>query len=201
MELDHLAVSGVTLEDACGAVETALGVRMQAGGHHPLFGTHNTLLALDGGLYIEAIAIDPQAPAPTRPRWFDLDCFTGPAALTNWICRTDDLIAELAGTPCELGTPIALSRGDLRWSMAVPESGRLPYDNLHPALIQWQGDLHPGTMLEPRGCALRRLTIAHPDAKVLQSQLPLNDARVVFEVGPAAMMAEIQTPGGMRVLQ
>ena len=201
MELDHLAVSGTTLEEAREAVETALGVRMQPGGQHPLFGTHNTLLALDGGLYIEAIAIDPDAPAPGRSRWFDLDNFTGPASLTNWICRTGNLAAELARSRSDLGSPIALSRGELRWSMAVPESGRLPYDNLHPALIQWQGDLHPVSMLDPKGCALRRFVITHPDAATLQSELSLNDARVVFETGQPGLMAEIDTPNGLKVLQ
>ncbi len=85
MILDHIAVSGTTLPEAVAAVEEALGVRMQPGGEHAVFHTHNALLGLADGLYLEAIAINPDAPVPERPRWFDLDRFAGPARLTNWI--------------------------------------------------------------------------------------------------------------------
>lgn len=159
MELDHLALAARTLDAASDAIESALGVAMQPGGRHQMFSTHNRLLGLEGGLYLEAIAIDPDAPDPGRARWFDLDRFQGPARLCNWICRTGDLEATLAQMPAGAGDPVGLSRGDLRWRMAVPESGRLPFDNLFPALIQWQGTLHPGAVLAPSGCALRRLVV------------------------------------------
>jgi Glyoxalase-like domain len=201
MYLDHLAVAAPTLDEAGAAIEAALGVTLQPGGQHPVFGTHNRLLGLDDGLYLEAIAIDPAAADPGRARWFDLDGFQGPARLSNWICRTDDLGAELANLPVGAGVPVQLSRGDLRWRMAVPADGRLPFDNLFPALIQWQGRLHPATMLAPSGCALRRLVVTHPRADELRALLPLNDPRVVFETGPPALKAEIDTPHGRRVLR
>jgi hypothetical protein len=201
MELDHLAVAATTLDEAADAIETALGVSMQPGGQHQMFGTHNRLLGLEGGVYLEAIAIDPSAADPGRGRWFDLDAFEGPARLSNWICRTPDIGAALGALPEGLGSPVQLSRGDLRWRMAVPESGRLPYDNIFPALIQWQGSLHPGSMLAPSGCFLQRLVVAHPDAHALRAAVPLHDDRVVFEVGTVALMAEFGTPHGMRVLQ
>ena len=55
------------------------------------FGTHNLLLGLDDGLYLEVISIDPGAPQPAFPRWFDLDRFSGVPRISNWICRTDAL--------------------------------------------------------------------------------------------------------------
>lgn len=201
MELDHLAVAAPTLTEAVDAIENALGVTMQPGGQHPLFGTHNRLLGLEGGLYLEAIAIDPTAPDPGRSRWFDLDAFRGPARLSNWICRTDDLNAALDGLPASVGDPVQLSRGDLRWRMAVPDDGRLPFDNLFPALIQWQGHLHPGSILAPSGCTLRRLVVAHPEADKLRSLVPLSDPRVVFNTAEPALIVEIDTPHGLRVLQ
>ncbi len=201
MELDHLAVSASTLPEAAEAIEAALGVGLQPGGHHPLFGTHNRLLGLEDGLYLEAIAIDPSAPDPGRARWFDLDAFQGPARLSNWICRTGDLDTCLDGLPAGAGRPVQLSRGDLRWRMAVPGDGQLPFDNLFPALIQWQGHLHPGAMLAPSGCALRRLVVAHPEADRLRDLVPLNDPRVIFTTGEVGLMAEIDTPHGLRVLR
>ncbi|WP_170400449.1 VOC family protein [Ruegeria arenilitoris] len=200
MLLDHLAVAGETLEEASAHVEQALGVSLQDGGKHEAFGTHNRLLGLRDGLYLEAIAIDPQAPTVKRTRWFDLDRFAGTPRLTNWICRVSDIAATLSAFPDEVGQPIDLARGALRWQMAVPSDGRLPFDNLFPALIQWHGDLHPAQMLQDSGCRLRRLVVYHPDALGLARLLGELET-VVFDTGPAALRAEFETPHGPRVLE
>ncbi|MCU9839001.1 VOC family protein [Ruegeria sp. WL0004] len=200
MELDHFAVAGATLEEAAVHVEEALGVAMQPGGRHARFGTWNRLLGLADGLYLEAIAIDPDAPPPDRPRWFNLDRFQGAPRLTNWICQVPDLDAALAGLPQGAGAPVDLERGALRWRMAVPATGILPYDDRFPALIQWQGALHPAAMLAPSGCALERLIVTHPQAEDLAALCgPLQ--RVVFEPGASGLRAEIRTPHGLRHLE
>ena len=199
MELDHFAIAANTLAEATAHVEEALGVPLQPGGEHAVFGTHNRLLGLADGLYLEAIAIDPEATPERQPRWFDLDRFDGAARITNWICRSGDLDSTLAALPVDAGAPVSLTRGDLSWQMAVPNSGILPYDNIFPALIQWQGP-HPAPRLTQQGCSLRRLVVSHPEAQALAELLPLGDARVVFEPGPAALRAEIDTPHGLRHL-
>jgi hypothetical protein len=202
MLLDHLAVSGDTLDAAQAYVEEALGVSMQKGGEHAVFHTHNTLMGLEDGLYLEAIAINPDAPQPDRPRWFDLDRFEGPARLSNWICRSTDLEQDMSVLPAGIGAPVSLQRGDLRWQMVVPESGVLPFDNLCPALIQWQTQQHPADVLAPSGCRLRRLVLTHPDAIELRGAVEkaLSDDRIVFEVGDIGMVAEFDTPHGIRRL-
>ncbi|WP_425043931.1 VOC family protein [Primorskyibacter sp. S87] len=198
MELDHLAVAGRTLDEATTHVEEALGVSMVPGGKHAHFGTHNRLLGLQGGLYLEAIAIDPSAPPPEDARWFDLDRLQGGPHLRNWICRVQDFSA----VPEAAGTPVSLRRGDLRWQMAVPETGILPFDNLYPALIRWQGRLHPAELLPDSGCSLRRLLVSHPEAEALRAAVArLTDGRVVLTRGPAGLRAEIDTPHGLRVLE
>ncbi len=199
MELDHFAIAANTLAEATAHVEEALGVPLQPGGEHAVFGTHNRLLGLADGLYLEAIAIDPEATPQRQPRWVDLDRFEGAARITNWICRSSDLDSTLAALPVDAGAPVSLTRGDLSWQMAVPNSGILPYDNIFPALIQWQGP-HPAPRLTQQGCSLRRLVVSHPEAQALAELLPLDDARVVFEPGPAALRAEIDTPHGLRHL-
>lgn len=201
MDLDHLAVAGQTLADARASVEDALGVPMQPGGQHAVFATHNALLGLEDGLYLEAIAIDPGQPAPQRPRWFDLDRFEGAPRVSNWICRTDDM-AELAQCPDGAGMPVDLARGDLRWQMAVPADGILPFDNIWPALIRWQGTQHPAQMLAPSGVRLTRLVLAHPDAAGLGAALArvFADDRIAVEAGAPALRAEFATPHGVRAL-
>lgn len=202
MELDHLAVAGLTLAEAATQVETALGVMLQQGGEHDIFHTHNKLLGLDDGLYLEAISVNAAAPVPERPRWFDLDNFSGPPRLTNWICRCDDLDATLADLPETFGAPVSLQRGDLRWRMAVPALGRLPFDNCAPALIEWQGDMHPAMMLETSQCALIDLQVSHPEVNALRDLLApfLTDTRVGFVTGPRALRARFTTPSGERML-
>lgn len=201
LELDHLAISAATLSEGRAMVEAALGVALQPGGQHSHFGTHNLLLGLEDGLYLEVIAIDPKAGGLPYPRWFDLDRFSGSPRLSNWICRTDDLnhiVDELPGA----GDPVALERGDLRWQMAVPGDGVLPFENCFPALMEWQSDVHPATRLEPSGCRLRRFTVRHPQAEALKSRLNgyLSDDRIAFETGEVRLEAEFTTPSGIAVL-
>ena len=201
LQLDHVAVAAQSLSVARDHVETALGVPLQAGGVHDVFATHNALLGLGDGLYLEAIAANPEAGTPDRPRWFDLDRFEGPPRLTNWICRTDDIEAAVEMFP-EAGEPVALSRGDLRWRMAVPPSGILPFDNLFPALIQWDVAETPADRLTQQGAHLQDLVVSHPWASALEALLRpvLTDARVQFQTGPAALKARFMTADGLRDL-
>jgi len=202
LELDHLAIASETLEAGQDAVEQALGVALEPGGRHAHFATHNMLLGLENGLYLEVIAIDPASTKPDYPRWFDLDRFTGRPRPHAWVCRTDDL-GQFTGAFPEAGAPVALTRGDLRWRMMVPSDGILPYDNCFPALMQWDCSDHPANRLTASGCRLRRLVVSHPEAAALGRQLEshLPDAPVVFEPGQTGLKAEFDTPSGPRVLE
>jgi len=198
--LDHLAVAAQTLEEGVATVEAALGMPLAGGGQHPHMATHNRLIGL-GDLYLEVIATDPSAAKPAWPRWFNLDHFSGRPRLTNWIARCQDLAAEVALGPAGVGTPVALSRGDFRWEMAVPADGRLPFDGGFPALIQWHGSAHPAARLPDPGVRLLRFDIAHPDAEALNAALRdrLVDPRVHISHGPGvAMQASFSTPHGIR---
>ena len=121
--LDHLVVAARTLEEGAAWLEGRLGVGLHPGGEHPAFGTHNRLLSL-GESYLEVIAVNPDAPAPPRPRWFGLDTpqmrerlAHGPA-LIHWV-------AAVPGLP-DHPDVLALSRGENRWRLTVPASGELP---------------------------------------------------------------------------
>lgn len=201
LELDHIAVAGATLEEATRHVEEALGCALGPGGRHDHMGTHNRLLGLGPDIYLEAIAVDPSAPRPAWPRWFRLDEFEGKPRLTNWIVRTGDLDAALAAAPEGAGVATALARGDFRWRMGIPADGRLPFDDAHPALIEWQGGLKPQDRLADVGIRLERLEVAHPNADALRAALPLYDPRVVIVAGSPALCATFATPHGKRYLE
>lgn len=186
--LDHLAVASNSLAEGAAFVAEKLGITMAPGGQHPRFGTHNLLIGLEEGLYLEVISIDPEAKTPKDPRWFDLDSFEGAPRLHNWIVRCDDMSAALPQLPAGAGREVALARGDLRWKMAVPETGKLPFDETCPALIEWQGR-HPAASLPQSGARLKALVLRHPEAAALSAQIQplMQDVRVRFET--AAMPA------------
>nr|WP_299687654.1 VOC family protein [uncultured Tateyamaria sp.] len=89
MILDHLVVGAPTLAEAQAHIEHQLGVTMQPGGQHAVFHTHNSLLGLEDGLYLEAIAPDPGLP-PRRVRggmiWTDTPGAPG-SAIGRRQCR------------------------------------------------------------------------------------------------------------------
>lgn len=166
-ELDHLVVAARTLEEGAAWIARSLGVQTVTGGRHVPMGTHNRLLSLGEGLYLEVIAIDPQAPAPSRPRWFGLDepamharLARGPA-LIHWVARTADIGAALADSPEKVDV-LDLERGDYRWRIGVPPDGRLPCGGCCPTLIQWQGAAHPADRLPASGCELLELATDGP---------------------------------------
>ncbi|WP_164658005.1 VOC family protein [Tropicibacter sp. Alg240-R139] len=201
MKLDHFAVAGATLEEAVAHVEEALGVSMGSGGRHPRYATHNRLIGLEGGVYLEAIAVDPAAAPQEQPRWFALDQFQGSARLRNWILRAGDLTQERALLPDHAQRIVEMQRGDLRWLMTVPSDGVLPFDNLFPAVLQWQCTPPVGGMT-PSGCQVERLLLTHPENKEfgrLVAKLT-GDERIIVEAGEPAMRIEIMTPSGLRVL-
>lgn len=200
---DHLAIAAVDLDDGAAAIEAALGVPLQGGGKHAAMGTHNRLLSLGGGEYLEVIAIDPAAEGPGRPRWFALDGFAGAPRARAWILRCDDLEAALARAPVGSGVPMAFRRDALTWRMAVPDSGVLPFDGVFPALIEWgAGVAHPAGRLQDRGVRLAGVTLVHPQAAALRTALAgvVNEHRLRVEAGAPAIIATFDTPDGRRVL-
>ena len=170
MQIDHLAITCASLDQGIAWAEERLGVPLDPGGRHERFGTYNRLLSLGPGLYLEVIAPDPQAPPPDRPRWFGLD-HAGAPRLATWIARVPDLGSALATAPPESGEPLPLARGDLRWTIAVPPDGQLPWGGAFPTLIQWGPGPHPSERLPDRGVRLLALELGHPRATRLEALL------------------------------
>lgn len=175
-----------------------LGHEIGPGGRHDRMGTHNRLSGLGAGEYLEVIAVDPDAAAPGRPRWFDLDRRAGPPRLAAWVARTDDLDGHVARYP-EIGRPLAFVRGAYRWRMAVRDDGTLPFDGCFPALIDWQS---APPVFADAGLQLGALRLSHPDAATLAPVLAAltADPRLTVEAGPPALVASIETPDGVRRL-
>lgn len=192
LALDHLAIAAETLDSGIAWARETLGVEPDAGGAHPMMGTHNRLLSLGPSEYLEIISIDAGAPAPPRPRWFGLDSFRGDPRLVGWVARGTDIASPL-GT-----TLTAASRGDLRWQIAIPDDGKLQGGGALPMLIDWQGGPHPSERLPDRGLRLMRLELS------LDGDWPawaaIDDPRVVRGRFALPIRAVIRTLKGEAVL-
>lgn len=201
MQLDHMAVVAPDLAQGVAIVEQALGVALQPGGAHARFGTHNRLLGLGEGLYLEVIAPDPGAPKPATPRWFGLDRVRE-THLGNWIVRVPDIVASMQDAPDDAGEVLPLARGDLSWRIAVPPDGSLPMGGAFPTLITWDSGAHPSTRLPDSGVRLIELAVTHPKAETLAARLThLTDSRVRFVTGPTPRLsARFSTLLGERIL-
>lgn len=198
MQLDHLAICAQSLEAGVAWAEARLGVPMGVGGEHPRYGTHNRLLGFAGGLYLEVIAIDPDAVPHSRPRWFDLDTFQGPPRLANWICRVPSLRAALASLP-ECGEEIAMTRGGLSWDISVPSGGGLPMGGGLPTVLQWHTKVPPGDALVSSGLRLVEVIVSHPRAAEIGARISV--PLVSFKVGDRVQIsARIAMPGGEVIL-
>ena len=219
-ELDHLVVMAANLDEGVRWCEATLGVTPGPGGSHPLMGTHNRLLRIDGPgfdrAYLEIIAVDPSA-APTRApglrRWFDLDDPAlmqsmkrhGPQ-LGHWVARTTDVDAALKGWSrlgIERGPVLSASRmsaaGLLEWKITVRDDGQRLFDGALPTLIQW-GAVHPVSQMAVSGVRLQALRLQHREAPALSSalgQLGLADGqRIRVDAGPSRVEAWLDTPAG-----
>jgi Glyoxalase-like domain len=209
VELDHLVVAARSLAAGCDLVEAQLGVRPQTGGKHVAMGTHNALLALGAGSYLEVIAIDPEAEAPARPRWFDLDqprmrasLAEGPR-LIHWAARTDDIDAARARAKIDPGPVHPMQRGDLHWEITIPDDGHLPGAGLVPTLIEWPQGVHPTSRLPDRSLRLLALAGEHPEPAPIRAALAalgLSDVLKVTYGRYPRLAAMIRTPRGVVAL-
>ncbi len=199
--LDHLVIAAADLESGQAWLEDRTGLKMQPGGEHAYFGTHNALLGLRGS-YLEVIAVDPAAPAPAYPRWFGLDegemqerLAAGPA-LIHWVVTVQNMGAALRLSTENHGEALALSRGNNRWQLSVPRSGSLPMGGVLPSLIEWES-VSPASNLRS-AAVLERLTLTALDPVRLSAALEalgFTGTPIQIERGPTRLQATLKVNG------
>ncbi len=205
--IDHIVITAAALADGSEYIYRTLGVPLEVGGEHPRMGTHNLLLRLGSDIYLEVIAVNPEAEQPKHPRWFQLtDNYDQPTGLATWVVRTNDIEAAAQASPVPLGAINSMARGSLTWKITIPDDGALVMDGIAPALIQWDAPPHPASRLEDVGCALLSLEAFHPDAATVQQLLDRIGFTGPVTVSPTEaaekpyLIAHIQTPSGPRTL-
>lgn len=196
--LDHLVIAAEDLVEGIRWVEERVGASLEPGGQHAAFGTHNALLSLGPDCYLEVIAVDPAAPPPARPRWFELDTSPmrarlarGPA-LVHWVVRVDSVD--------EISNPLELSRADNRWVLGVPPDGRMPLGGLAPSRILWRTP-PPSTRLPDKGVRLEKLELTTPDPTELHRAVDDGVGPVLIASGRTGFAATLVFPSGRTVLR
>jgi hypothetical protein len=203
--LDHLVVAAATLEQGEDHLEALLGVRPRRGGKHVAMGTHNSVLRLGDGAYLEVIAIDPEGIMPDRPRWFELDRPSMRASLAqgprliHWAARCDDIDAARKLSPKDYGLIYPMQRASYSWRMTIPNDGHLPGDGLIPTLIEWSGSNHPADALADDHIGVVAMAGAHPEPGAIRAgldRLGLEEKlKVTYAVTPR-LAAMLRTPRG-----
>jgi catechol 2,3-dioxygenase-like lactoylglutathione lyase family enzyme len=209
-ELDHLTVIAPDLAAGVAWVRDVLGVEPPRGGAHPQMGTHNHLLRLGDDLFLEVVAVDPDAPRPPHRRWFGLD--DRAAVERHWQAgrRLRCYVARCAGVAETIGTqgdtfgaPMQLTRGDLSWTFAVRTDGELPAGGALPHLMDWGLRGNPAPTMPDFGLRLRELTVETPDPDAVQSALDaigMTGKPNIRRADTVCLSAKIETPQGVRTL-
>jgi len=206
--LDHIVIAAASLREGADYVQSTLGVEIPKGGLHQTMGTYNHIMQLGNDAYLEVIAINPDAQAPTHPRWFGLDSANMRAAiakqprLITWVMNTTDIKHLVKNVNFDVGVPTALSRNQLNWAIALPGDGRLLADGMLPYCIQWLSKPHPSQGMADKGCLLQSVTIHHNRPRWITDRLDAMEAShlVDIETIPDSespyLSASIDTPNG-----
>lgn len=210
LTLDHLVVVAPDLAEGVAHIGDCLGLAMPEGGRHREMGTRNHLLRLGDAVFLEVIAVDPEAPTPPHARWFGL---SDPARVrADWesggrlrgiVARTDNLDGVLGAHPDLLGQAATMTRGALSWRFGVRPDGAWPADGVAPYALAWGPSGNPARTMPDFGARLDALVLMHPDpdtARQLHAALGLSEPPKIVQGDGPRWTARITTPAGIRTL-
>ncbi len=198
LNLDHVVLVCANLEEGAQWLEEKLGVPLAPGGQHLGFGTHNRLLQLGGGAYLELIAPDPTQPGVSRPRPFELDQFCPKMpTLVHFVANTSNLDEALIHLFYVPGVATTMTRGDLSWKISVAQDGKLQRSGTWPTVIEWPANVHPSKTLPFQGVRLERFVLAMDSDSHRQFASVFDDTRLIRIISARPWLGlELQTPIG-----
>lgn len=133
--IDHILIA---VEDLAKGMEVyrRLGFQVLPGGEHPTVGTHNALVSLSDGCYLELIGVKKLELARQFPFGQQvLEALAGPNRLVGFALETDDSNGDvqairdrgLAIAKAPPGGRIRPDGQQVSWRTAHPENPRLPF--------------------------------------------------------------------------
>jgi hypothetical protein len=210
LKLDHLTVIAPTLAEGVAHVRSCLDVDVPFGQRHGYMGTHNHLLQLGDTVYLEIVAVDPDAVGPGRARWFGLDDQKAVKAewdaghrLRGWVARTDKIDVVLMGREGIFGKKVSLPWTNPSFDFAIPDDGSLPLDGAAPSLIDRRGKPRSMATIADLGARLRSFSLEHNDAaavSALYAELGIDRPPAVIQGDDLRYRARIETHTGVKEL-
>lgn len=201
--LDHLLWEQYRLEEGEQRLLTLSGVKPSFGGAHPELGTHNSLLSLDGGAYLELIAPDPdhpgrvdlprETPVHFKPRLFAFVLKSHDLQLTE---------ALIINAGLEVKHWLEVERRSpggevLAWQTLVV--GGHDFGHFIPAFSRLERGRHPSETA-PQGCKLLEFSVTHPNKSLITMYKALQVNVAVSQDDMAQMFALVSTPQGQITL-
>ncbi|WP_342360707.1 VOC family protein [Terrarubrum flagellatum] len=209
-KLDHLTVIAPTLAEGVAHISACIDLDVPFGQRHAYMGTHNHLLQLGDSIYLEIVALDPDAEAPGRARWFGLDDQKAVRAnwdagrrLRGWVARTDAIDLFLAGRETIFGKKVSLPWVASAFEFAIPDDGSLPLDGAAPSIIDRRGKPRSMATMADLGARLRSFSLEHPDAAMISElyrSLEIDRPPIVMHGDALRYRAQIETPAGLKEL-
>ena len=201
-KIDHLVYCVPDLQKGMDEIEKQFGVAPVYGGQHLTQGTHNALLNLGEGSYLELLAIDPKNDSISDPRWMGIDLMKK-SKMTRWAIKSVDFeqeISILKKANFELGKALTGSRKTststlLNWQMSLPLPS--PEVEILPFILDWKDSIHPTENLNPK-CRLLEIRATHPNPELIQKTLVSLEAEIKIERSNSiSLVAKIKTPNGI----
>ncbi|YCH18313.1 VOC family protein [Arthrobacter sp. D1-29] len=163
--------------------------------------------------YLEVIAIDPDAPAPGRRRWFGLDdpevreAVRESPRLVHAVARTrkiEMLCRDLTNFGLNPGVLLAAQRdtphGLLKWRITVRDDGATECAGALPSLIEWEGQ-HPCAHMPPTDVTLQGLVLRGVPVQAADVlKLPAVHTSPIDDEQKTPLTATLESPRGGVVL-
>jgi len=211
LKLDHLSIIAPSLAEGVAHVRTCLDLDVPFGQRHAYMGTHNHLMQLGDTVYLEIVALDPEADRPGRRRWFGLDDrkkvrsdWDEGRRLRGWVARTDAAIdTVIAGHGGIFGEKVPLPAVNPSFDFAIRCDGSLPLDGAAPSIIDRRGKPRSMATIADLGARLRSFTLEHPDpaaVEALYRAMALDRPPAIGRGPSLRYRAQIETPAGPREL-
>jgi hypothetical protein len=210
LKLDHITVIAPSLAEGVLHVRNCLDLDIPFGQRHAYMGTTNHLLQLGDAVYLEIVALDPEADAPQRRRWFGLDDqdkvrsdWEEGRRLRGWVARTDTIDPIIAAHGDIFGEKVSLPAVNSSFDFAIPNDGSLPLDGAAPSLIDRRGRPRSMTTIADLGARLRSFTLEHPNpaaVEALYRALIVDRPPEIANGSRLRYRAHIETPAGLREL-
>jgi hypothetical protein len=196
-QIDHIVLGVDDLDRGMKAFEVATGVKPVYGGKHP-GGTHNALVSLGDGMYLEILAV--QKGVTVQGDYAGLKEIKTLTPI-GWAVSSKDS-AELRNRLSTAGIAVSEPVGGSR---TTPTGSTLSWQTFGfnesfaqaPFFIVWsEQTAHPSTT-SPSGCKLQQWKIAGPRAKDLQQLRQTLDLRAdVAEARQPSMRLALACPRG-----